>query len=180
MEQASGVMFIWGSDLNYRWDLDNIASAKQSTFRSRDSSSIATITCSAAHGLSVGEVANLMSFGGTGYSKATVGTLTTIVSVPSTTTFTYNSSGSGEPLTADTAGRIYLGLPAWTYYAGTGGRGSIYQQGAAGYSIVAGLFGGSWTGGSVAGSRYSSWGRCVWGSYSDVGLRCRSDHLVVS
>jgi hypothetical protein len=169
MEQASGVMHIWGSDLNYRWDNQTTIA---STYRSRDSSSIATIT-SSAHSLAVGDVVTLTSFGGTGYNKSQC----IVVSVPSTTTFTYNCVGSGEPLTADTAGIIGIGEPTFNDLNVVGGRGQITIQGP--YELVAGVYGGNWANGTNAGSRSSSWYNCVWYHINTIGLRGRCDHLVV-
>jgi hypothetical protein len=173
MEQASGVMFILGSDLNYKFDHNTSVA---STFRSRDSSSVATIT-SSVHGLSVGDIITVTGFSGTPgttYNRS----LVTIQSVPSTTTFTYNcvSGSTPEPLTS-AAGTISSGLPVFNYQNVAGGRGQIYIQGPQG--LVAGLYGGSWLSGASAGSRFSSWSYYVWSNGISVGLRGRCGHIVV-
>ena len=90
---------------------------KSSTNRSRDAGNTATITTSAAHGLTTGDYVTTTSFGGTGYNLTNVQ-----VTVLSTTQFSYFSYGSAEASTADTAGRVDLAgttLPrnyVYTYY----------------------------------------------------------------
>jgi hypothetical protein len=167
----NGVMRTWGRDLSFRWDNNSTIS---STYRSRNSSSIATIT-SSVHNLAPGDVVTLQAFGGTGYNH----TMTTVVSVPSTTTFTFNSPGSGEPLTADNVGTIGIGVPVFGYQTNSaiGTRGQIYIQGPLG--LVAGLYGGYWVNGTIAGSRISLWYYFVWSNFVIIGLRSRCDHIVV-
>ena len=76
---------------------------KSSTQRSRDAGNTATITTSAAHGLTTGDFVTTTSFGGTGYNLSNVP-----VTVINSTQFSYFSFGSAEGTTADTAGRVDL------------------------------------------------------------------------
>lgn len=76
---------------------------KSSTNRSRDAGNTATITTSAAHGLTTGDVVTTTSFGGTGYNLTNVQ-----VTVLDSTRFSYFSFGAAEANTADTAGRVDL------------------------------------------------------------------------
>lgn len=74
-----------------------------STSNRARSSNVATITTSAAHGLAVGDIVETVSIGGTGYNSVNV-----VLSVPTTTTFTYASTGSDEGSTADTGGVVHV------------------------------------------------------------------------
>jgi hypothetical protein len=168
-EEMNGVMRVWGSDLSYKFDFNTTINA---TFRSR-TSGVALITSSAAHNLAVGDVIMLQTFGAAAYNK----TLTTVISVPTTTTFTYNCAGVDEGLTSDSAGRIYKDIPVFNYQNVAGGRGQIYIQGPQG--LVAGLYGGYWNIGTYAGSRSSSWSSYVWSFSIVFGLRGRCGHIVV-
>jgi hypothetical protein len=176
LEQASGVMYVWGSDLNYRFE-SGTATYIATSIRSRDSSSVASITCSTAHNLSVGEAISITGFtdtAGLQYNR-----FTTVTSVPSSTSFTYNcASGSlGEGPTSSSVGLVQAGsLPAYNWVNQGGGRGQLYIQGP--YGFVAGVYGGVWNVGIRAGSRCSAWNRNVWDYNSNIGLRCRCDHLV--
>ncbi len=58
----------------------------------------------------------------------------------------------------------------------TGGRGYIYTTSD---GMVAGLYGGLWIEGSLAGSRNSLWHFYVWASSYLLGLRGRCEHIVV-
>jgi hypothetical protein len=61
---------------------------------------IATVEVT-AHGLSVGDEVVVASLGGTGYN----GTVT-VLTAPTTTSFTYANVGADETSAADTAGRV--------------------------------------------------------------------------
>jgi hypothetical protein len=76
---------------------------KSATNRARDAGNTATITTSAAHGLTTGDVVTTTLFGGTGYSLTNIQ-----VTVRSPTTFSYFSFGATETTIADTAGRVDL------------------------------------------------------------------------
>jgi len=76
---------------------------KSSTFRARDAGGTATITTSAAHGLTTGDYVTTTTFGGTGYNLTNVP-----VTVLTSTTFSYFSFGAAEASTADVAGRVDL------------------------------------------------------------------------
>ena len=137
------------------------------------------MTSSTAHGYQVGDVISTTLFGDITYNRLA----TTVLSVPSTSSFTFNASGSDEASIVDTAGRISTGLsvatltlPVYGYQAQTGGRGSIYTTGE---GLMAGIYGGSWGNGNIAGSRnfYSNF--YLWRNGNEAGLRGRSDHLVV-
>jgi hypothetical protein len=71
------------------------------TFRERDADE-ATITTALAHGLSEGDVVEIIGLGGTGYNGVFV-----VIDVPTTTTFTYNNVGGDESSVADTGGTVY-------------------------------------------------------------------------
>lgn len=92
-------------------------SEKSSTTRARDAGGVATITTSAAHGLTTGDLVTTTTFGGTGYNLQN-----TQVTVTGATTFTYFTIGAAEVSTADTAGRVNLAgqtIPrtyVFTYY----------------------------------------------------------------
>ena len=58
----------------------------------------------------------------------------------------------------------------------TGGRGYIYTTPD---GMVAGLYGGYWSDGFLAGSRNSLWFYYVWLSFYNIGLRGRCEHIVV-
>jgi hypothetical protein len=122
----------------------------------------------------VGDLVSITGLGGTGYNR-----FTTVLSVPSTTTFTYNCvSGSAAEATVASVGAITVGtLPIYNYNSNTQNRGRMYIQGP--YGLTAGLFGGVWNSGAVAGSRCSLWNFYVWNYNSDIGLRCRCDHTVI-
>lgn len=74
----------------------------QATATRARASNIATLTTGGAHGFAVGDVITVASVGGTGYN----GTQVEILSVPSSTSFTYANEGANESQTADTAGRV--------------------------------------------------------------------------
>jgi hypothetical protein len=76
---------------------------KSATNRARDAGNTATITTSAAHGLTTGDVVTTTLFGGTGYNLTNIQ-----VTVRSPTTFSYFSFGATETTIADTAGRVDL------------------------------------------------------------------------
>lgn len=83
------------------------------TFRAK-SSNVATLTTSSAHGFIVGQRLAIDNLGGSGYT----GTDSVVLSVPSSTTFTYYSAGSNESSTSDSGGIIQLldvGLSATNY-----------------------------------------------------------------
>jgi hypothetical protein len=103
--------------------------------------------------------------------------MTTVLTTPSNTTFTFNASGPDESLTSDSSGRINYGMPAFGYQNVAGSRGQIYIQGP--YGLCAGLFGGNWNTGAIAGSRISSWYFYVWGSFSNFGCRGFCDHKIL-
>jgi hypothetical protein len=65
-------------------------------------SNIATLTTDGNHGLSVGDVVEVEGVTGVEYNGVFV-----VLSTPTTTTFTYDSIGSGESSTADTGGTVY-------------------------------------------------------------------------
>jgi hypothetical protein len=177
VEQATGVMWVWSSDLNYRYD-SGTGTPLVSSYRSCDSSSVAMITCSAAHGLAVGDLVSITGFTGTPGTQ--YNRFTTVQSVPSSSVFTYNcASGSlGEGLVASALGSIVVGtLPVYNYNTNTQNRGRMYIQGP--YGLTAGLYGGSWSYGSSAGSRCSYWSLYVWYFNILIGLRCRCDHTVI-
>jgi hypothetical protein len=142
------------------------------------------VTSSTAHNLQVSDVITTTLFGSGSIAIGTYNRLSTIVqSTPSTSSFTFNASGSDEANIVDTAGRISTGLsvatvtlPAYSYQVVTAGRGSIYGPS---NGIIAGLYGGCWSVGTNAGSRYSIWNYFVWYGSSVVGLRGRCNHLVV-
>jgi len=71
---------------------------------------------------------------------------------------------------ADISGTSATGTPSWQDIAD--GRGDVYT-----HSIRSPLFGASWVGGSVAGSRASHWYFAPDYSHSDVSARGVSDHL---
>lgn len=71
------------------------------TLRER-TSNIAKITTSAVHGLSVGDKVTVALMTDTTYNAE----LVTVLSVPTTSSFTYANTGDDEASTADTAGRI--------------------------------------------------------------------------
>jgi hypothetical protein len=71
------------------------------TFRVR-TDNIATLTTAAAHGLVAGDVVTISGVTGAPYNGGSVRVLT----VPTTTTFTYESVGVNETSTADTGGRV--------------------------------------------------------------------------
>jgi hypothetical protein len=169
VEEATGVMWVWGKDLVTRWDYQTTVN---STYRSR-TGNIALITSSAAHGLQSGDVINTTSFGSSSYNR----TMTTVLTTPSTTTFTFNASGPDESLTSDSAGRINYGMPTFGYQNVAGSRGQIYIQGS--YGLCAGLFGGFWSNGAFAGSRRSIWSSYVWNSDVSVGCRGFCDHKIL-
>jgi hypothetical protein len=76
---------------------------KSSTNRSRDAGNTATITTSAAHGLTTGDFVTLTSFGDATYNLANVR-----VTVRSATQFSYFNFGPAQGVTSDTAGRVDL------------------------------------------------------------------------
>ena len=185
MEQSYGIMFIWGSDLNLYYPATSTSTLVTVNAISRSKTSgIAAVTSSTAHNLQVGDVITTTLFGSGSVAVGTYNRLaTTILSVPSTSSFTFNASGSDEANTVDTTGRISTGLsvatvslPAYSYQTVTSGRGSIYGPS---NGIIAGLYGGIWNDGTNAGSRNSIWNLYVWFNNFIIGLRGRCDHLVV-
>ena len=76
------------------------ANSKSSTFRAR-ATNVATLTTSADHGLSVGDLVTISGVTGAAYN----GTVE-VLSVPLSTTFTYASTGTDEGSTADTGGTV--------------------------------------------------------------------------
>jgi hypothetical protein len=66
-------------------------------------SNVATITTSSAHTLFVGARINISGLSGTGYNG-----VQTVVSIPSSTTFTYASTGSDESTATDTNGTVLI------------------------------------------------------------------------
>jgi len=78
-----------------------LAVGQATTFRAR-TDNVALLTTSAVHGLAVGDKVTVASVGGTGYNAE----LVTVLSVPTTSTFTYANEGADEASTADTAGRV--------------------------------------------------------------------------
>ena len=76
-------------------------STRTTTYRVR-TTNVVTLTTSTAHLLNVGDTVVISGVGGTGYNGTVV-----VLSVPSTTTFTYNNGTySNEGSTADTGGSI--------------------------------------------------------------------------
>lgn len=75
--------------------------SKASTLRQR-STNVAYITTSTPHGLKTGDMITVSGLGGTGYNLGPVA----VSSTPSTTQFTYASTGTNEGSTADTGGLI--------------------------------------------------------------------------
>lgn len=80
------------------------------TFRAR-TDNIATLT-TATHNLSPGDTVTIVGVGGTGYNQENA----VVISVPSSTTFTYYSEGADEASTADTGGAV-TGLGDLLFYA---------------------------------------------------------------
>jgi hypothetical protein len=76
---------------------------KISANRSRDAGNTATITTSAAHGLTTGDFATISGFGDATYNLSNVR-----VTVISPTQFSYFNFGSAQGVTADASGRIDL------------------------------------------------------------------------
>ena len=185
LEQSYGVMWIWGRDLNLYYPATSSSTLVTVNAISRSKTSgIAAVTSSTAHNLQVGDVITTTLFGSGSIAIGTYNrTMTTVLSVPSTSSFTFNASGSDESSIADIAGRISTGLsvntitlPAYGYQAQTGGRGSIYTTAD---GLTAGLYGAFWGAGGFAGSRHSHWSNYVWNNSFFIGLRGRCDHLVV-
>jgi hypothetical protein len=180
MEQSYGIMYIWGSDLNYCFIGSTTSTLTTVNSISRSlTTGIATVVTSTTHSIQTGDVITTTLFGNSSYNRIS----TTVISTPTSASFTFNASGSNESLTADTTGRISTGvavssvsLPAYFYQTQTNGRGSIYIST---NGLVTGVYGGSWAYGAAAGSRNSNWNYYVWSFSNDVGLRGRSDHIVV-
>jgi hypothetical protein len=84
------------ADSSRYWGDDSI----KTTHRLR-SSGVATLTTSTAHGFLSNQVVTVASVGGTGYNAANV-----VITVTTTTAFTYANAGSDETSAADTAGVI--------------------------------------------------------------------------
>lgn len=76
------------------------AIGQATTFRER-TDNVATVTTAAVHGLVDGDVTRVASMG-----DATYDGLVTVLSTPTTSSFTYFSEGADETSTADTAGRV--------------------------------------------------------------------------
>ena len=185
MEQSFGVMNIWGSDLNFYSNITSGSTLTTVNAISRSKSSgVAAVTSSTAHNLQVGDVITTTLFGSGSVAIGTYNrTQTTVLTTPSTSSFTYNASGSNEANIVDTAGRISTGLsvstialPVYNYQVQTGGRGSIYTTAD---GLVAGIYGGGWGYGALAGSRSSLWLSFGWYGSIYFGLRGRCNHLVV-
>ena len=71
---------------------------------------------------------------------------------------------------------FYSGTINYDWQNTTEGRGYMYTTST---GTIAGLYGGSWSIGTFAGSRCSAWNIYVRSFSSDIGLRGRCDHLVV-
>lgn len=82
----------------------NTASSVKTATRAR-SSNVATITTQDPHGLSVGDAVTVTGVGGTGYNGQWV-----VKTVPNSTTFTYDNTGSNETQTSDTGGTVYRAM----------------------------------------------------------------------
>lgn len=82
------------------FNVTTAAVGQTTTFRAR-LNDVATVTTTAAHGLTAGDVTKVASLGGTGFNGKV-----TVISTPTTTTFTYYSEGADVTSTADTAGRV--------------------------------------------------------------------------
>ena len=78
-----------------------LAAGQATTDRER-TNNIATLTTAAAHGLAVGDQVTVRLMTDATYDGVQV----TVLSVPTTTTFTYANEGVDEASTADTAGRV--------------------------------------------------------------------------
>ena len=78
------------------WGDDSITTSQ----RARNSN-VATITTAAAHGLLTGQAVTVSGVGGSDYNAADV-----VITVTSTTAFTYANTGSNEGTAADTGGTI--------------------------------------------------------------------------
>lgn len=77
-----------------------LGAGQATTFRSR-ADNVALITTAAAHGLNPGDVVVVADLGGTGYNGRV-----TVLTAPTTTTFTYANTGADESAAADTDGRV--------------------------------------------------------------------------
>jgi hypothetical protein len=97
----------WGliqkTDGGYLWKgLMKIGLSTITTTNRARTTNVVTLTTSGAHGLKVGDTVVIAGVGGTGYNGTVV-----ILSIPTTTTFTYNNGTfSNEGSTADTGGTI--------------------------------------------------------------------------
>jgi len=91
---------VTGATRNIRLKKSTIGVGQATTFRAR-SNGIATLTTAAPHGFVGGDKITVASVGGTGYNGEV-----TVISAPTTTTFTYANAGANETSTADTAGRV--------------------------------------------------------------------------
>lgn len=76
-----------------------------STTNRERASNIATITTDTNHGLSVGDVIEIIGVTGAEYNGSFV-----VLTVPTTTTFTYSNTGTDEASTADTGGTVYRAM----------------------------------------------------------------------
>lgn len=97
-----------------------------------------------------------------------------------TSMYMYQAAGVqwiwGRNFLTKVGGADYAAATAFSWKANTGGRGSLYTEGAEG--IAAALFGGDWGYGSVCGSRAANWGSVPWNSGIAIGARGRCDHLL--
>lgn len=75
------------------------------------------------------------------------------------------------------SGADFAALTTASYKNQTGSRGQIYTYGSSG--LCSAIFGGSWTSGSLSGSRASYWNTTPWSSPTNLGARGRSDHLAI-
>lgn len=96
-----------------------------------------------------------------------------------TSMYMYQAAGVqwiwGRDVLTKVGGADYAAATAFSWKANTGGRGSLYTEGAEG--LAAALFGGDWASGSPCGSRASFWSYVPWNSSYSVGARGRCDHL---
>lgn len=84
-----------------------IGTGPATSFSRKRASNVATIVTVQEHGLVAGQVVDISGLGGTGYNASDV----TIVSVPTTTSFTYSNTGSDEAVTEDAGGRLRIDWP---------------------------------------------------------------------
>lgn len=92
--------YVVTGDGTIRLKKSTLGVGQATTFRAR-TGNVALLTTAATHGLNVGDKITVASVGGTGYNGEAV-----VLSVPTTTTFTYANTGDDEDSTADTTGRV--------------------------------------------------------------------------